>query len=54
MENNTINGQSAAKFSKLDKKYVNKTFGIIKVIEFSHQLKHRKFYKILCLKSRKI
>lgn len=50
MENNTNNGQSAAKFSKLDKKYVGKTFGIIKVINFSHQKIHRKFYKILCLK----
>lgn len=50
MKDNIINGQSAAKFSKLDKKYVGKTFGIVKVIEFSHQVKYRKFYNILCLR----
>lgn len=49
MKNNTINGQSAAKFSKTDKKYVNKKFGIIKVIKLSHVKNNRRFYDILCL-----
>ena len=43
-----IKGQSAAKLlnkQKLDEKYLNNTFGNIKVIEYSHNKGYRKYYK---------
>ena len=44
-------GQSAAKIlskKELDVKYVNKQFGVLKVIKFEKQVKYRKFYSALC------
>lgn len=48
-----IKGQSAAKLlnkQKLDEKYLNNTFGNIKVIEYSHKKGYRKYYKGECLR----
>lgn len=48
-------GQSAAKIlNKLDLKYVNKQFGVLKVIEFNKKVKYKKFYSALCTKCNNI
>jgi len=48
-------GQSAAKIlNKLDAKYVNKQFGVLKVIKFEKQIIHKKFYSALCTRCNNI
>jgi hypothetical protein len=46
-----MEGQSAAKLLRrklLDEKYLNKTFGVMNVLDFSHKEIYRSFYKCKC------